>query len=152
MVDMWELVRKYYYDPSTHGSNSIKDVLPAILNSSSYLQRKYSKPVYGAAGGIKSHNFIDWTWVRFDKDGKVIDPYNLLPPVFDQITDASIDLISEDEELKEGGAAMTAYCKMQFSEMSDYERDKLKTALLKYCELDTLAMVMIYEGWMEMLV
>jgi hypothetical protein len=46
---------------------------------------------------------------------------------------------------------MTAYCRMQFSEMSDYERDKLKAALLKYCELDTFAMVMIYEAWREML-
>ena len=44
---------------------------------------------------------------------------------------------------------MTAYCRMQFSEMSDYEREKLKTTLLKYCELDTLAMVMIYGAWRE---
>ena len=72
--------------------------------------------------------------------------------MFDKIIDASIDLISEDEELKEGGAAMTAYCRMQFTEMSDYERDMLKAALLKYCELDTFAMVMIYEAWREMLV
>lgn len=152
MVDMLDLVKRYYYDPSTHGSNSIKAVLPAILNSSSYLQEKYSKPVYGAADGIKSLNYTAWTWVKYDTNGKVIEPYNLLPPVFDKDTDASIDLISQDEELKEGGAAMTAYCRMQFSEMSDFERDKLKAALLKYCELDTLAMVMIYEAWREMLV
>ena len=152
MVDMCDLVKKYYYDPYTHGSNSIKSVLPAILNSSSYLQGKYTRPIYGAAGGIKSLNYSDWTWVKFDPDGTVIDPYKLLPPVFDEDIDASIDLISDDEKLKEGGAAMTAYCRMQFSEMSDYERDKLETALLKYCELDTFAMVMIYEAWREMLV
>lgn len=151
MVDLWDLVKKYYYDPSTHGSNSIKAILPAIMNSSSYLQGKYSKPVYGAPSGIKSLNYTDWTWVIYDDNGKVTDPYNLLPPVFDKNTDASIDLISQDEELKEGGAAMTAYCRMQFSEMSDHERDKLKTALLKYCELDTFAMVMIYEAWREMI-
>lgn len=29
--------------------------------------------------------------------------------------------------------------------MSEDERTKLETGLLKYCELDTLAMVMIYE-------
>lgn len=40
-----------------------------------------------------------------------------------------------------------AYAKMQFEHMSDYERDGLKAGLLKYCELDTLAMVMIYEAW-----
>ena len=150
MVDLWDLEKKYYYNPATHGSNSIKQVLPAIMNSSPYLKNKYSKPLYGAAGKIKSLNYTDWTWVRLDKDGRVIDPYKLLPKIFDEI-DETIELMSDDDELKEGGAAMTAYCRMQFAEMSDYEREKLKKALLKYCELDTFAMVMIYEAWREML-
>jgi hypothetical protein len=38
---------------------------------------------------------------------------------------------------------------MQFEEMSEYERFEIKKALLKYCELDTLAMVLIYEGWKD---
>ena len=42
---------------------------------------------------------------------------------------------------------MAAYGKLQYEDMSDIERDRLNTALLKYCELDTLAMVMIYEAW-----
>jgi hypothetical protein len=42
---------------------------------------------------------------------------------------------------------LTAYAKMQFEEMSDYERNVLTDSLLKYCELDTMAMVMIYESW-----
>jgi hypothetical protein len=33
--------------------------------------------------------------------------------------------------------------------MSEYEYGELKKSLLKYCELDTLAMVMIYEAWRE---
>lgn len=57
----------------------------------------------------------------------------------------------EDEELADGGAAMMAYAKMQFSEMSEKEREFYRNALLKYCELDTLAMVMIYEGWKDYL-
>ncbi len=40
---------------------------------------------------------------------------------------------------------------MQYQEMSDYEKNELSQALLNYCELDTMAMVMIYEGWREML-
>ena len=44
---------------------------------------------------------------------------------------------------------MTAYAKMQFSEMSDAERSAVSSALLKYCELDTLAMVMLFEYWTE---
>ncbi len=60
MVDLWHLVKSYYYDPSTHGSNSIKAVLPAILNSNSDLQEKYSHPICGAKDGIKSLNFKNW--------------------------------------------------------------------------------------------
>ena len=45
----------------------------------------------------------------------------------------------------DGGAALTAYSKLQFVDMSKKERDSIKKSLFKYCELDTLAMVMIYE-------
>ena len=37
------------------GSNSIKVVLPAILNSSKAIQKKYSQPIYGSL--IPSKNF-----------------------------------------------------------------------------------------------
>jgi len=35
--------------------------------------------------------------------------------------------------------------------MTPIEREALTNALLKYCELDTLAMVMIVEAWLDML-
>jgi hypothetical protein len=38
---------------------------------------------------------------------------------------------------------------MQFSEMSDLERKELASGLLRYCELDTMAMVMVFEAWRE---
>ncbi|HFS5637864.1 TPA: hypothetical protein ACH0PD_000291 [Legionella pneumophila] len=44
-----------------------------------------------------------------------------------------------------------AYAKLQFTNMSNSERAELRNALLRYCELDTLAMVMIIEGWQHML-
>ncbi len=50
MVDQWELVKRYFYHPEMGGSNSIKKVLPAILNNSAFLREKYSKPIYGARG------------------------------------------------------------------------------------------------------
>ena len=52
-----------------------------------------------------------------------------------------------DKEINNGGAALTAYAMMQFKHMSSQERDKISQALLRYCELDTLTMVMIYEHW-----
>jgi hypothetical protein len=150
MVDMWEIVKRYYYDPATNGSNSIKQVLPAILNSSAFLQDKYSKPIYGSPNEIRSLNFKDWKWIRFE-DGKVTDPYKILPKMFQDISDKDMEILSDDDELRDGGAALTAYARMQFEEMSDYEREEIQKALLKYCELDTMAMVMIYEGWRDLL-
>jgi len=38
------------------------------------------------------------------------------------------------------------------SKMQPDERNFYHNALLKYCELDTLAMVMIYEGWKDYLI
>jgi len=40
---------------------------------------------------------------------------------------------------------------MQFEDITEYETEEIRSALLKYCELDTLAMVMIYEEWKGML-
>ncbi len=151
MVDLFDLEKRFYYDPSTRGSNSIKKVLPAILNSSDYLKDKYSQPIYGADGGIVSRNFKDWAWVRFE-NGKMLDPYKLLPPLFGDLSEEDLEsLFSGLDELKDGGAALTAYAKLQFEEISDAERNAINRGLLKYCELDTLAMVMIYEGWREMI-
>lgn len=146
MVDMRELVLRYYYDPQTNGSNSIKQVLPAMLNSSPFLKDKYSKPIYGTE--IPSFNFPEGiAWVEFDGD-RVRDPYSRLPRVFGS---ELIDRLSDEDELKDGGAAMIAYARLQFEDMSGKEREAIKSALKRYCELDTLAMVMIYEGWREMI-
>jgi len=150
MIDMLELVKRYYYHPDTRGSNSIKYVLPAILNNSEFLQEKYGEPIYGADGGIKSLNYRDWQWIVYE-DGKVKDPYKLLPKLFQDVSDKDLRLLSEDDELRDGGAALTAYARMQFEDMTDYERQEISKALLKYCELDTLAMVMLYEGWRDMI-
>lgn len=150
MVDMLELVKRYYYDPITNGSNSIKAILPSIINRSDFIKEKYSKPIYGAKNGIKSLNYIDWQWIKM-KNGKAQDPYKLLPKMFEDIEEKNMELLSSDTELRNGGAALTAYARMQFEEMSDYERVEIQKALLKYCELDTLAMVMIYEGWVDLI-
>lgn len=147
MVDMLDLVKRYYYDPRMGGSNSLKVVLPAVLNSSQYLQDKYSQPIYGAEDGIPSHNFPDgWTWVEF-VDGIVKDPYKILPPLLDEASNEALDSQAENDEISDGGAAMTAYAKLQFEEITDDQRNALKNGLLRYCELDTFAMVMLYEAW-----
>ena len=149
MVDLLELVKKYYFDPAAKGSNSIKHILPSVLRWSSFLQTKYSKSIYGAKNGIVSKNFQDWTWIQKTPEGLVKDPYDLLPKLFTSATHVDERLLTNGSELKNGGAALMAYAKMQFEHMSDYERSELQAGLLKYCELDTLAMVMIYEAWVH---
>lgn len=144
MIDLLDIVKRYYYHPAMKGLNSIKVVLPAVMESS-FIQDKYSRPVYGSVDGIKSLNFKDHIWVQKDNDGKVKSPYKLLPPLFEGIDQDQLDSFITDETLADGGAAMTAYARMQFSEMTDTEREKISEGLLRYCELDTMAMVMIYE-------
>jgi hypothetical protein len=151
MVDMLELVKRYYYDPAMKGSNSLKAVLPAILNSSIFLRSKYSHPIYGTPE-IPSLNFpASWQWVETDGD-IVKDPYKKLPRLFQDISDKNMDILSHEDELANGGAAMTAYARMQFADMSDEERNELTEGLLRYCELDTFAMVMLYEAWLDMII
>ncbi len=149
MVDMLDLVKKYYIHPLMGGSNSIKVVLPAALNSSKTLKEKYGKPIYGKNGQIKSLNFENRVWMKEGKMGLIEDPYASLPKVFGDTDLAAFVAYAErfvkDDELREGGAAMMAYAKMQFMEMTEEEKKTIEDALLRYCELDTLAMVMIYE-------
>jgi hypothetical protein len=144
MVDMLELVKKYYYHAAMKGSNSIKYVLPAVLKESSFLKDKYSTPL---AFGTNLKTMVFW---QPDEEGKPKNPYRLLPSVFEDIETDGLDLFMDSGEIREGGAALTAYARMQFEEMSDVERNAISNALLKYCELDTLAMIMIYEHWKSM--
>ena len=47
------------------------------------------------------------------------------------------------KNIANGGAALTAYSELQFSD--DVKSEALAKALLRYCELDTMAMVFIWE-------
>ncbi len=144
MVDLRIVILDYYYNPLTKGSNSIKAVLPAILNSCDFLKHKYSQPI--SQINMTSKNFKDHhVWIQ-QEDQKVKNPYKLLPPIFNEYNEEQLDeFMSGLETISDGGAALTAYSKLQFVDMTFQEREIIKKSLLKYCELDTLAMVMIYE-------
>ena len=150
MVDLHQLNVRYYYNPITQGANSLKALLPAILQSSLFLQDSYGKPNYGAANGIPSLNFKSMQWI-VNKDGVVQDPYSLLSPLFNSPIDPQNVADSSNTPIADGGAAMTAYAKLQNVDMSKEERNALTEALLRYCELDTLAMVMVVQAWQDMI-
>ena len=80
----------------------------------------------------------------------VQSPYDQLPKLFENWDYLQRqELISEMEDVSNGGAAMLAYAKLQYEDMLVPEREELIRGLLKYCELDTLAMVMLYEELRE---
>lgn len=156
MVDLLEVVKRYFYEPTQmKGSNSIKVVLPAVLNSSKMLQEKYSQPVYGSL--IPSKNIpadapIAWIDAKeLSETGLVDNPYHRLPSVAELIhldEEEEAYMLShsdegEDMTVANGGAALTAYNKLMFTDESMSEG--LRKALLRYCELDTMAMVFIWE-------
>lgn len=135
-VDMRDFVLRYCYLPETRGSNSIKKVLPAVLaHVSDRVRNKYSD------------------WIVRDMNGKIQDPYKLLPSLFEGFTESELEKVelwlTDRDELNDGGAAMIAWARMQFSEISPTEHKALREALLRYCKLDTLAMVIIFEWWLD---
>jgi len=144
MVDLCKVIIMYYYNPHTFGSNSIKKVLPAVLKSSQFVQKKYSKPIGAIA--VSSKNLPDdHIWLT-KRENEIISPYKTLPPVYDNISQEEIEArLSNIENVDDGGAALTAYGKTQYTDMTEKERQDISDALKRYCELDTLAMVMIYE-------
>lgn len=155
MVDLCTVAGKTFFHPDTKGSNSIKAVLPAILKVSNVLRDKYSRPVYGAPGGITSLNFSSpegFAWIETVADGATGDPYAKLKQFAkDLIPEEARDAEGNASVIAEGGAAATAYARLQFEDMDIQTRERICSALLRYCELDTLAMVMVVQAWQGML-
>jgi hypothetical protein len=137
MIDQQRMIVNYYYSPYMESSNSIKDVLPAVLNESPRLKKIYSQPYSGLS--IKDKVLLDMD----EETGKVLSPYKLLDPIGFGIPDHE----TGEEYIADGGTAMMAWSRMQFDDVSSEEREATFNALLKYCELDTLAMVMIHQHW-----
>lgn len=141
MIDMCDLVKKFFYHPIMKGSNSIKVVLPTVIETSNSIQKKYSKPIGDL--NMTSLNFSDQhIWIRDNNT----DLYASLPnPNYSNLNDT----IGKVDSLNSGGDALIAYGKIQYIDMSIKEREIIKKSLLKYCELDTLAMAIIMEAFID---
>ncbi len=123
VLELCKLTLGNYFHPIMKGSTSLKMVLPAIWKNNPEL---YEIP-----------------WFRRyhrEENGQVLDPYATLE---------SIDIFEEAEVVKEGTEAMTAYAEMLYGESSHDEKIKKvwEQLLLQYCELDTMAMVIVWEHW-----
>lgn len=153
MVDLCEIVKRYYYDPIMGGSNSIKAVLPAVLKSD-FLFEKYSKPIYGSE--IKSQNFTKdnpkiWIETKGDNPYKHLDSISKFFPAECRSAVDSVENSAEENgnygsnQINNGGAALWAYGLLQFKLQNPEEKKALLEALYRYCELDTLSMVFVWE-------
>jgi hypothetical protein len=151
MVDLFKIVTAFYYSPSTKGKNGLKYILPALINDSDYLKNKYSaNNVYGLNKPIKSLNFENQIWIQ---EAHKLDPYKTLPKIFENQMDDAIEKIENEldiDGIADGGAALTAYNLLQYTNISDEDKEKIKNGLLRYCELDTMAMVMLIEGFINL--
>jgi hypothetical protein len=128
-VDLNRLARDYYFHPIMKGRTSIKVTLPAVLQA--YKSKRITKWL------------MDEGLYKKADDGSVINPYDLLPepePIYE----------GKKIKVKEGTAAMIAYQDMNFGlhKRDEAIKKQYVDALLKYCKLDTLAMVIIWEHWM----
>lgn len=135
LIDLYALAKNGTFYPNSKGSVSIKKVLPAVFQHSKFIQDKYSKSIYGKNNTINSLNFEVVTWVQKNNIG-FKDPYEIISEI-------------DSESINQGGMASTTFAKLQFSDLNDIERDNLQNALLRYCELDTFAMVVIAESWLN---
>ena len=157
MVDLHRLIQKGYYSAHSGGSISLKKILPAILKDAPDVATLYSRPgVYGKGLEIESLNFAapgGHIWLQSECQG---DPYKTLPQIFDsdhgELNQILVRLAGDEEgaSIKDGGLAMTAYNYTQFTDLSDRQRKGIESALLRYCELDTLAMAMLVQGLFEL--
>ena len=152
MVDLAVIAERGYFHPETKGRVSIKKVLPAVLKTSAYLKKKYQNPIYGKE--IPSKNYSGFSWWE-ERSGTLIDPYQRLKELTVQMLgdlgedQAELEALDIDIEIAEGGAAAMAFARLQFEDLTPHTRTAIQSALLRYCELDTLAMVMIVEAWRE---
>ena len=119
IVDMHDWALHDYFHPGMRGRTSIKVVLDALWKSD------------GAMRG----QFEAWTGLPADASR---DPYASLPPV---------EISGVMQDVHEGTGAMRAYQEMMYGvDKHDPAVADMWSGLLKrYCELDTLSMVLILE-------
>lgn len=130
LIDMNAFTLKHYFHPYMKGRTSIKKTLPATWN---FNKRLHKVPYFKQ-------------YFNKDKEGNIMNPYDTLKYHWE---DKGYQEAEINETVKEGSAAMRAYQEMLFGKGKNDEKakEKLKKELLNYCELDTMAMVIIWHHW-----
>jgi hypothetical protein len=151
MFDLGRFFEQYIFIPGSYGSSSMKRVLPALFRHSAYIKAFYSRPVYGT-DQMPSKNFRNKTWY-VENEGNTVNPYEQLGSRFaESWIEKQLKSIEQQEGevhlqgVADGAAAIIAFDKLQSEDKIAEERESLSSQLKRYCELDTLAMVMAYQA------
>ena len=121
MIDLCEVVKDYYYNLYMGGSNSIKAVFPAVLKNFGISAKQIFSDLLEKSD-LTSNNFPEIISGFKIKDGEIQSPYKTLPPLFEDWDEEQLDAtVSEMENIADGGAALTAYGKLQYTDMPEEE-------------------------------
>jgi hypothetical protein len=121
LFDLHTCAEGHFYHPGMGGRTSIKVVMDALWKSDAAMREQFTR----------------WTG---DTVSALDDPYHALPPVV---------IAGMVQEVREGTGAVRAYEAMMYGvEKSDLAAKLAWCGLLqRYCKLDTLSMVLVYEYW-----
>jgi hypothetical protein len=127
IIDLNKVALKSYFHPLMGARTSIKVTLPTVLSSA---KSERIKDLLRTEGLL-----------QLDENGLIQDPYSLLPP---------FEIYGQSENVQNGTGAMRAYQEMLYGDVSSDQAARLEyeKALLRYCRVDTLAMVLIWEHWL----
>ncbi len=118
LVDMNDLTLQHFFHPRMRGRTSLKAVTEAVWSAGDAVRRAF--PEYESFGARS--------------------PYRALP---------AVEIAGAPMVVREGTGAIRAYQAMLYgAESRDPEaRSRLRGLLLRYCKLDTAAMVMVWMHW-----
>lgn len=124
LLDQHKLCERHYFHPEMHGKTSIKWVLDAIWQNDPEVRRQFAEWMGGDAYDVAAG----------------LGPYDAMPRVV--VGDTVLNVA-------DGTGAMRAYQAMLYGDPVDRDRHAEQWAelLRRYCKLDTLAMVLIWEHW-----
>ena len=132
VVDLLKISQAHYAHPLMRGSHSVKKVLDAIWSDAPHL---WEHPWFA-------------DYYRKSNEGVVLDPYATLG-----LAPIDINLGESDESdetaVTDGVGAMRAYQDMLYGRFKNDPtiRDRMRDSLLRYCGLDTAAMVIVWMHW-----
>jgi hypothetical protein len=120
LVDMNELTLRHYFHPRMGGRTSLKPVAEAVWCENPAVRAAF--PEYAGADGVPA------------------SPYAALP---------AAEVGGAPFPVREGTAAIRAYQEMLYGAgaRSPADRAALRELLLRYCRLDTAAMMMVWMHW-----